>query len=609
MSADTENGILLSTIINDDIEAFDKIIDQKKGKLSICYGRFPLLSICYLYKSKKIIKKYEQQLSKIKNYTFADEEYCIYETFKKRARKTLRFYVYENRLVTPPEMLAIIGELKYLESVYKSLFENEETTNNLSKICKLQYNKDLKNEEYGIFFPKQPLSTKQKNIFKLALTLTLIFIIIFATIGFSFISIIGIGTINYPIKITNQKQLVLALNSKQSRNYILKNDIIIDNSIAESFSGSLNGNGHTITINSKNALINNLKGNIENVNFVLKDIDRTITDNGGLVINNSSGNISNVKIEINGILFEDNDKNELIFSGLIGTNSGKVDNCKVLIDLSYNGNGVGDASFSGLVGTNEGEINNCSILQNSKIITDTIDVAGIVVHNEKSGKIYECENNGIIEQNSSIKEWNPNTSGIAVANIGAVKNCINNGKIISTTSANSNLISVFSSGIVCNNVGTVEKCKNTGEIVATSENSFIYAGGVVAYNNQQTAYLENDCNFSKITVNAKNENNIIIFAGGIAAYTESAVKNCFANTIFQNNSTQNWTFLGGIIGVEHWSGVGIDIYNNYYLKNDKITFGIAVYHYFDGSWSLGNDTNCNGVDTLDILKSKGVYWE
>ena len=309
MSVDTENEILLSAIINDNIEAFEKIIDLKKGKLSICYGRFPILSICYLYKSKKIIKKYEQQLSKIKNYTIIDEDYCIYEKFKQRARTTLRFYVYEKKLVTPPEMLAIIGELRYLESVYKVLFENEETTESLSKICKIKYNNDIKKQEYGIIFPKQPLSFKQKQILKLTLILSFIFIIIFASIGFSFLSIFGTGTENYPIKISNEKQLMLALNSNESRNYILKNDIAISSAISESFSGTLNGNGHTITLNSNDALINNLKGKIENVNFVLKNIDRTIIGNGGLVINNSRGNITDVKLDINGILNEEKDEN------------------------------------------------------------------------------------------------------------------------------------------------------------------------------------------------------------------------------------------------------------------------------------------------------------
>ncbi|MFA6867115.1 MAG: hypothetical protein WCR54_06315 [Clostridia bacterium] len=612
MIQNKENMDLYLALKNDDLATFDAIIEQKRGNLSLCFGRFPILSICYLYKSKKIIASYEKKLAKIKTYIIIDEEFDLYEIFKKKAKRTLRLYVYEDRLVTPPEMLAIIGELRYLESNYSTLFENEQTTNNLKQICRLQYSSNIIVEDFGIIFPKQPLSTKQKKIFKLTAILALAFIVIFVSIGLGFLGVMGLGTISNPIKINSEKQLEMALNNKNSRYYKLTKDINYNGSMVENFVGDLDGNDKKITITSPNTIINNLTGNIENVNFVITDIERTIENNGALIINNSTGIIDNVDLEISGKLNEDNEEATLIFSAFVGENSGKITNCNALINIEYLGNGTGDASFSTIVGTNNGEVNNCTIKENSVIITDTIDVAGIAIHNEESGKIYDCINNASITQNSNCLLWNPNTSGIVIANVGAVKNCVNNGTIISTTTADTNEISVFGSGIACTNIGVIEKSKNVGEIKVNSENSIIYAGGVVAYNSTRESYLENDSNFGQITVQTNNETKIFVFAGGIAGFSAGAIVNCFADTNIVTTNTidgdTRMTWLGGIIGIQNVTGLGEYIDNNYYVKKDNMLFGIAS-QLSNNVIFIGIDTNCNGLESLEKLKEKGVYWE
>ena len=50
---------LLRAIIDDNIEEFSSLVKSNATK-SIRFGRFPLLSLLYLYGSKRILKVYEK---------------------------------------------------------------------------------------------------------------------------------------------------------------------------------------------------------------------------------------------------------------------------------------------------------------------------------------------------------------------------------------------------------------------------------------------------------------------------------------------------------------------------------------------------------------------
>ena len=77
---------IFDAIKTDDLKSFSSFM-LSKNDLNICFGRFPLLSLCYLYKSYKIIDEYEVDLISVKNYTVVDEYYEIYLEFKKYAKK------------------------------------------------------------------------------------------------------------------------------------------------------------------------------------------------------------------------------------------------------------------------------------------------------------------------------------------------------------------------------------------------------------------------------------------------------------------------------------------------------------------------------------------
>ena len=54
---------IFEAIKKDDVNAFITFVVQKNLQ-NICFGRFPILSVCYLFGSQKIISKYEKYLAK-----------------------------------------------------------------------------------------------------------------------------------------------------------------------------------------------------------------------------------------------------------------------------------------------------------------------------------------------------------------------------------------------------------------------------------------------------------------------------------------------------------------------------------------------------------------
>ena len=99
---------LLDAIKKDNISAFKKLIVEEDCKY-YTYGRFPVLSLCYLWDSWKIISSFEKYLIKI-NEGFIDvgDDLASYSRFKKQAARALRLYVGNDKLVTPLEMLAVL---------------------------------------------------------------------------------------------------------------------------------------------------------------------------------------------------------------------------------------------------------------------------------------------------------------------------------------------------------------------------------------------------------------------------------------------------------------------------------------------------------------------
>ena len=78
---------IINSIKADNLMDFSQLV---KDNQNLCFGRFPILSICYLYGAKKIIKSYESKLCQIKEYKIVDESFEVYNKFKQFAGRCLR---------------------------------------------------------------------------------------------------------------------------------------------------------------------------------------------------------------------------------------------------------------------------------------------------------------------------------------------------------------------------------------------------------------------------------------------------------------------------------------------------------------------------------------
>ena len=126
---------LLQAIQKDDLKEFELLIQSGYSK-RVSFGRFPILSVCYLYSSKKIIKKYEKELLQLNDYEIVDENNEIYIKFKSVAKRVIRIYAGKSTYISPLEMLLILGKTNKLADVYKDAYKNSVIQENLSIIQK-----------------------------------------------------------------------------------------------------------------------------------------------------------------------------------------------------------------------------------------------------------------------------------------------------------------------------------------------------------------------------------------------------------------------------------------------------------------------------------------
>ena len=583
---------LFEAIKSDNEKLFTSFM-LSKSDLNISFGRFPILSLCYLYGAEKILFKYERYLEPINKFEIVPEYFEIYKTFKRKAKRALRLYADKTQIVYPIEMLAILDQRKFIANKYKFLFKNEDILNNLKKIYNL-------NQKIEITATRENFEVEQKNLKlsqKIIASILSFVFVVFAS--FSFISIIisgnvfGKGTKNSPIKISNEAEFITAL-LKGDKYYVLESDLTISKQVTvDRFSGTIDGKEFNVymTANSSESLIKNLTGTIQNINFNYQINNEKIDKNYAFLAENNAGNIKNCSFfgEINTTINSDKDT---FISGVVVENSGTIDTIDVALSANVSNAGQTNAYLSGIAGVNKagGLISNANTLS-GKFETDTVDLAGIAVENY--GTILNSSNAIELVQISN-KEWHPNCAGISMQNYALIDGCKNYAKISSKstreTAEEEQEFHVYAGGIVCNNyksilnsknygeivgegdvslvfaggiaalnvldetysyeikiqngrevkfvVCEIEKSKSTGKIYARSEKSSVYVGGVSAVNNAQITY----CGFEgeiDANTNSTKENEVIVFAGGVVgANNHTPLQNCYADVEFKNKPAE-----------------------------------------------------------------------
>ena len=610
---------LFEAIKKDDVKSFSLIM-VSNSDLNISFGRFPILSLLYLYGSFAILAKYEKFLLPIHNFNIVYEPYDAYLDLKKKAKKSIRLFAGSEVVIYPILMLAILDEREELNKNYKKLFKNAEINAILSKIYKINLNLDINQTDNAITIPKKNMSLSQK----LTVIVSIFVLVLFSL--FSVVSIVvmknvnGLGTKNSPILISSEKELVQAIS--KGKYYKLTKDIEISESVAlKDFKGSIDGDGHKITItNRTTSLFKKTSGIIKNLMIFVTLENASISQNFAILAENNAGKLENVTIsgKISILSYCDD---EAYFAGLAVTNDGTITNTEVTLDVTIVNKRSTDAFFAGLVGINNGKIKD-SKTNACKFSADTIDISGIATTN--NGEIVGTINQAEVEQTSE-KEWHPHSSGVVINNYGTIYSSSNLGKISSCSTLAAALTEdasyyVFAAGIATQNYGKIEKCSNSGQISGESKISKIYLGGIAAMNGatdtyspevvkckvtatlsaktisgdesvggivaNNSAYIYGSyiinlakvtgCGFcGKIETSAQN-----VFAGGIAGENYlSEIKNSYSSVHLTNSyeGSRDNVFLAYLIGDAKIATNLSQVDTNYYVKTSDITAVITGY--------------------------------
>ncbi|MDD5193476.1 MAG: GLUG motif-containing protein, partial [Candidatus Nanoarchaeia archaeon] len=302
---------------------------------------------------------------------------------------------------------------------------------------------------------------------------------------------LGSGTSASPYQIINCTALSEITNSLTSY-YILMNDIDCSGianfdpigSCSSLFAGNFDGQGHKIT------------------NFKVD----TASSCAGLFANTSS------TARIKNLFIDANVKGATHVGGLVGYNSGSIENCQV-ISRGSNFWIKGNAFVGGLVGSNEGYIDGCSVNAN---VTCTYTGAGL--NNFEGGLI--GFNSGIVRSSSAKGVVNWSGTGSYCQHVGG-------------------LIGLMSEA------GLAENCYSTAKVNLTGTVAGNYVGGLIGYNN---GTLRNSYASGNVSGYGK--------VGGLIGYLgyDNAVvfiSNCFATGNVLKHASG--TGLGGLAGEKHSS--------------------------------------------------------
>lgn len=620
---------LFDAIKQDDLALFSSCFE---GNENISYGRFPLLSLMYLYDAKKLYNAYFDVLCKVEEFRFIPEYFEISRKFRKSVGKTIRLYTNAS-LIFPIEMLGLLNKDIYLKRNYNKLAHNENIENNIKKIYAMRSQKIIITSS-TIKISGSPLTSKDIKKINLSMAFSAICIVVLVGVYALIGGVCGLGISIAPTKISNISQLQSALNS--SKSYVMVSDICAGSvDMGNCFEGDLDGNGHTLFFDSlpSSAILNKNGGCIRDLNIVYKDnIESTLGSTLSLFVNENSGEIINVNVVCKGLKITINKgiSNELHISGIASKNNGKIAGCGVTLDGDFASSGSVEGCVAGIVGINNGTIESCKTNEGT-VSTTEMDISGIANFNEANGVINNCVNNCQLIQNSAEDSWSPNIGGITMTNYGSISNSYNYAELsIKSDYVGESGGIAFIGGISSNNYGNITQCLSNGNIEVSSKKINIYAGGISAINqsvnsNSQviTATLSKCGSNGNINLNIDDENGFMI-AGGICGFVYSGkISDNYSLSSYSTGYVENKYSIGGAIGAFYVNyyligySISCEISNNFVLDGNNLDGTVGGYLVL-ASNSLAFVDLKDAFDTIkeeftmvataEELKVKEVYW-
>lgn len=608
---------IFKAVKEDNIKKFDTYMEMGVNR-TLRYGKFPLLSVCYLFKANKIIKKYEKMLLNNKSYNKVAEESEIYDKFRSYSKRCFRIYLGADSIISPLEMLYIMGEKQQFEYAYPIAYRNDAVNKNLKKLHKIQTDEELKYKGQVPIIPKKPMTSAVKLLIVISLIISFCGIVCSVGIGVNNYLLV-IGTEDNPYLISSAKQFAQAMD-KGDKFFRLTKDIELStNEPYEEFLGNLDGGGHTVTLVGGNYLFRDMKGKISNLKVNVGEITQEIIRDKSFFVLVNSGEMSN--IEFSGtfdLSVSQSASTNLYIGGAIGENSGTIDNFAGNFTVNIQGRTTSNTYLGGLVAINTGTINNIKSTSQSSIVSNTVDIAGLVAINNSGRKILNAVNNAKLIQTTAENQWSPNVGGIVSLNNGFIENSHNSGEIsgISTAEAGEGegLSQVLVGGIVTVNNGSITDSFNEGKIEGISKSSYVQIGGITAQSS--VVAIISKC-YSKGEILGKSEReNSYVFLGGIVGNNNGQITKCYNIASLQISGVgEKDCYIGGIMGMCNTTAISNGlIANNYYLSAKNVPFGsggfgVYVMGVYNISLAETEAGGCTRAEDMQGIINSGVYFE
>lgn len=334
-----------------------------------------------------------------------------------------------------------------------------------------------------------------------------------------------------------------------------------------------------------------------------------------------TGSLNGNGHSINGLFISSEDA----YSGLFGYTSGaKISNLSISGNITVSVVST-DANVGSLIGySTGGSVSNiesdCAITASKKSTTSNAKqyVGGVIGYNNTT-PVSGCENHGAVESTSSyscaggIAGYSEGTvtncsnsgnvnakyysGGIVGWSKGSISNCSNSGQIevVGVTKTDSGSPNIAAGGIV--GAGSCSKCSNTGTVMSTAYSRDSYAGGIAG-----TGSNISECiNSGYVESKHPNAGQGTIIAGGIAA-SGSATK-CINNgevTGSGSPSSIEGARVGGIVAYNGGSGTVSFCCNNGYIH-----VAASQYDYVGGIVGGYGTGVQNSYNTGPVTATKG----
>ena len=610
---------LLQTIQKDDIETFIALMNEVQcGEYRL--GRFPVLSLLYLYNSRKIIKAYEEKFLKISTWKELREPASIAGLFSEKAGKCLRLYLSE--VVSPLEMLLILDKTSKLKRLYPLTKPSEAVKARLKSIYSVRYSLCIKFDGNEIIIDRRPLSYREKKrILTVCLSCLLAVAIAVAT-PVTAVSLFGVRSGGDVTRLSH-----IDFNVKTT--YTLQKDI----TIPKKYSGkkvncTIIGNGHKLVL-GKGVTLGEFNGKLSDMEIqtsgtpiftvctedaVLSDVtvnvntDVKTRESTAFITVTNCGTFDGVTMNVSGSLSALAGEEDLIFGGMAKINTysnsvprtyGTIKNCTVnYSDFTLDGEVEANATFGGIVGVNYGIVQDCTVT--GKITANTFDLAGACYVNVNT--LSKITNEADLSQKAESDNWTTIVGGIVIQNESIVEYCKNTGNLTMDSQGDA-----ICGGIVGRSYGHTRYSISTGDITVTAQTA--YVGGIFG-RSEIAGYLywgtaEYCISENNIDVTAIGEKNCV---GGIGGFVqEGSFVDIYGEFVgYFGGGITNCIFIGEIEGNLNYYGNIVGVCGAHIYETNSYTSNGAEYINFDGNYYIENSLSSFGAVVKKITSDDGT---